>query len=157
MSTDLRGFRYPLAPIAELAASRLQMAELELARAAKRCAQAAEALENARLAVNQFVAELAGHGAERIDLVFKQLATRYVTDLHRAVERMEARVVLLEQERGRALQAWEACRRRVEQLDRHRDAAQIDYAREAASRQFAQADDDWTMRRERPEEAHDHH
>lgn len=157
MSTDLRGFRYPLAPIAELEASRLQMAELELSRAASRCAQAAEALEGARHAVNEFVAELATHGGERIDLLFKQLATRYVTDLHRAVERLEARAALLAKERDQALDAWEVCRRRVEQLGRHRDAAQVDYAREAAARQFAQADDDWTMSRERREEAHDDH
>jgi len=157
MTTDLRGFRYPLAPIAALEASRLQMAELEFARAAQRCVQARDALDSSRRAVTQYVDELAGHGGERIDLAFRQLATRYVADLNRAVERLEARVVAFERERAQALDAWEACRRRVEQFDRHRESAQGDYAREVAARQFTQADDDWTLRRDRQEETHDDH
>jgi flagellar biosynthesis chaperone FliJ len=157
MITDLRGFRYALAPLAELEASRLRMAELELSQAAARCAEAADALERSRVAVQQFVTDLAGHGRERVDLAFRQLATRYVLDLNRAVERMQARVAAFEAEREQAFGAWEACRHRVEQLNRHRDAAREDYAREASARQFAQADDDWIMGRHRREKTHDDH
>jgi multidrug resistance efflux pump len=158
MSADLRGFRYELGPLAELEASRLQIEFGDLARASASCKQAELALQQAREAVQRFIAGLAaGRAGDRLDPALSQMTTRYMSRLNHAVQTVQTRCVALERERVAAFERWDACRRRVEQIDAHRAAAAAAYGHEHAAREFARADDDWIIRRGLGDDAYDDH
>ena len=147
MTADVRGFRYQLASLVALEASRLQLAELKLAEATARWRAGQIALEQAREAVARFMGSLpCERMGESLDIVMKQLTTRYVGELQQSIRRMESRAAVLDTERSRALEAWTSCKQRVDQLDSHRDEARAAYAREQAASDARQADDDWIMR-----------
>lgn len=147
MTADVRGFRYQLASLAALEASRLQLAELALAEATTRRRAGQRALEQAREAMAGFLASLTHERTgESLDIVMKQLTTRYVGELQQSILSMEARAAVLEEERSRALEAWTSCRQRIDQLEAHCTEARRAYARERAARDARQADDDWVMR-----------
>jgi len=142
----LRGFRYPMEALRRKREWELEAARLELAQATRAAAEVrahVEALEVRFATARMEAAKRSGAGAA-FSLHAHRIAATYFTALSAAI--VSAREALRRHDDAR-----EQCVARVREahaalsaVERHRDSAHAEHARDAGRRELALADELWT-------------
>lgn len=143
---DLRGFKYPLEPLARRTQWELDELNGKLAKAQHELATARAELGGVESLHKQVSDNLGRHLQLRLDSSRHQAGLLYLAQLQASMKKLQAQVDALDTVRTELLQLCCAAETRLEGLRSHESAVIDTYLREQSYLHAAEADRDWMTR-----------
>lgn len=143
---DLRGFKYPLEPLAKRAQWELDALNGKLVKVQHQLASLRAELGGVESLHKQASDNLGRQLLARLDSSRHQAGLLYLAQLQASMKRLQAQADALDMERAQLLQLCRAAETRLEGLRSHEADAIDTYAREQSYLHATEADRDWMMR-----------
>ncbi len=143
---DLRGFKYPLEPLARRAQWELDELNGKLAKAQHELASARAALSATKSLHRQTSEKLGQQLQVRLDASMHQAGLLYLAQLQASMEKIQAQVAVLDKARDGFLLLCRAAETRLEGFRSHESAVIDTYVREQSRLHATEADRDWMTR-----------
>jgi len=143
---DLRGFKYPLEPLARRAQWELDALNGKLAQVQQQLAFVRAEFDAAEGQHQQTSARLGQQLHVRLDSSRHRAGLLYLAQLQASMKKLQAQLAELDIERTELLRQCLAAEARLEGLRTHESGAMDVYVREQSRLHAAEADRDWIMR-----------
>ena len=143
---DLRGFKYPLEPLARRAQWELDALNGKLAQVQHQLASVRVELDGTEGLHQQTSTTLGQQLQVRLDSSRHQAGLLYLAQLQESMKKLQAQLAALDIERTELRRQCLAAQARLEGLRVHESGAMDVYVREQSHLHAAEADRDWIMR-----------
>lgn len=146
-ATQRRGFTYVLEPLHHQRSWQLEQARLLLAQAQKHLADQERELGDLRATHRSSSQEAMHAWARRVEPAAHTRALAYLSNLHAEIEDRSHTVASSRASVVRLEQAYIEAHRRLDAIEKHREAALQEHEAEQLRQQAAEADREWLARR----------
>lgn len=138
-----RGFRYSLEPVRAMRSWAVDACRAELAELGASMSALERRLHQLALLQQSAAAQSRSAGQQPVGIDLFLRLQAYGADLERQARSQKEALARLEEERESAVARLNKAQRALEAVDEHRDNALARHGRDAASREYAVADDQW--------------